>query len=721
VSHGAPAAPRPAIRHEKRSGPYGVSLFRGRSYPPRVLPNTRPLAVIAASFFLLFLACAESEPAAESSPAPKTASSSEAPASNAEPAAARKGNERPLPAFDGTTLEGKPLSVSSFIGRRLLLMFFNPDVPSSAVLADALVAISAESQAHNFQILGVAQGTSAEKASQFLADRDLSFPTLYDTSGSFIRKIAGQGAPTVAALVDGEGNLVNAIAGFPTDGKDPAAAAEQVLRGWLRLHTDDPTSTAYGERPEAPLFDAPMLEDEGRFSLAAQRGEPLVLIFFLHTCPHCHHALESMKETLAALPEAKRPKLIGISIDHKPYAVRAAMKEAELDFFPIVFDPDESIRESYGAVAGVPVTFLIDAEGKIAARVDGWRDDRDPPLMKMRLAKLAGETVPMLLHSTGYSGAEFCGVCHEKEHATWQLTNHAGAFDSLVRHGDDGDGECVSCHVAGYGKKGGWTFDTPEPELEGVGCETCHGRGGPHRSPEFVKNHDYENVCVTCHNPTHSLGFDYASFLPKISHAANQQFASLSEAERTALMAERRKPREDLLPTRAAFVGSEVCQSCHAKEFETWSGHAHARAFATLEAKNEAGNQDCLKCHTTGLGKPGGFAPAAGSDHSDQAAVGCEACHGPGGDHIGEDALKRGTILSLGDKCDSCVILQICGGCHDDANDPGFEFEVQDKIDAQRHGTIEPSAGAGASTSEARLPSSTVIGLLESALSEDRS
>ena len=29
------------------------------------------------------------------------------------------------------------------------------------------------------------------------------------------------------------------------------------------------------------------------------------------------------------------------------------------------------------------------------------------------------------------------------------------------------------------------------------------------------------------------------------------------------------------------------------------------------------------------------------------------------------------------------MILQICGSCHDDANDPGFEFEVKAKIDAQ--------------------------------------
>jgi hypothetical protein len=60
---------------------------------------------------------------------------------------------------------------------------------------------------------------------------------------------------------------------------------------------------------------------------------------------------------------------------------------------------------------------------------------------------------------------------------------------------------------------------------------------------------------------------------------------------------------------------------------------------------------------------------------------------------VADGATKIGTIVSLGDKCDSCVILQICGACHDDANDPGFEFEVQDKIDLIRHGTIEAGTG----------------------------
>ena len=79
--------------------------------------------------------------------------------------------------------------------------------------------------------------------------------------------------------------------------------------------------------------------------------------------------------------------------------------------------------------------------------------------------------------------------------------------------------------------------------------------------------------------------------------------------------------------------------------------------------------------------------------HTDLARVGCESCHGPGGEHAKQGAAKIGSIVSLGDKCDSCVILQICGTCHDEVNDPGFEFEVIEKIEAQRHGTIEPGTG----------------------------
>jgi len=83
--------------------------------------------------------------------------------------------------------------------------------------------------------------------------------------------------------------------------------------------------------------------------------------------------------------------------------------------------------------------------------------------------------------------------------------------------------------------------------------------------------------------------------------------------------------------------------------------------------------------------------------------------------------------LSLGDKCKTCAILLVCGTCHDDANDPGFRFRVDAKVEEQKHGTIEagtgepkqpgaasgeraPAKGAGASVAREPL---AVVGALE--------
>jgi hypothetical protein len=238
----------------------------------------------------------------------------------------------------------------------------------------------------------------------------------------------------------------------------------------------------------------------------------------------------------------------------------------------------------------------------------------------------------------------------------------------------------------------------PAVHLENVGCETCHGRGGGHLSQEPAAappvEPDYEAVCTTCHNQKHSLGFDYATFLPRVSHEANLQLADLSLEKRRDILERRRKPRENLLPTLAEYTGSEACESCHEEEFATWSKQPHAAAVEKLEAPTETENPDCLRCHTTAFGRPGGF-PTDGrlAEHPDLAAVGCESCHGPGGKHIETEGLEAGSIIALGDKCDSCVVLQICGSCHDEANDPGFEFELLDKIELQRHGTIEAGTG----------------------------
>jgi peroxiredoxin len=626
--------------------------------------------------------------------------------------AADQRRTRPLPAFEGRDLDGVPWRTADWLGKRTVVFGFDPAQPASTTVARALAGVAAERGPQNFEIVGVATSASAEAPRNLLTLERLPVRTLLDPSAELAQRV-GLRQPVWLLITDPEGNLVFGEEYFPEEGPDPVGSVEQILRGQLRLPGRSDASLA--ALPLAPSFSAERLEGGARFELASLRGKPAILVFFLHTCPHCHEALRFLKGALADLPETARPPLVAISIANRTWSVLESLKELDLDFFPVLLDADASIRSAYGALQGVPVVLLLDAEGRIVSRTDGWSGERDSALVRMRLAKLAAQPVPLLLHKTGYSGSEVCSVCHVSETATWELTNHATAFDTLVRHGADGRGECVSCHVVGYGKPGGYQVAQADPALEGVGCETCHGRGGPHLSPDFVQNHAYEESCRGCHNPEHSLGFEYAKFLPRVSHAANRALLELAPEEREKLLAGRHAPRKDLLPSAAAYVGSEACQSCHVDEHARWLAQGHAKALATLEAKGKAGDAECLRCHTTGFEKPGGF-QAAGGPQPALAGVGCESCHGPGGDHVGEGARRQGTILKLSDKCGSCVILQICGSCHDDANDPGFEFEVVDMILRQRHGKEKLDIDGGRTTA---LPSSTAVGLLERAFARE--
>ncbi len=682
-----------------------------RSYAARV----RVSPILVALGILIATACGDGGATADPARNPSTNQlASTASAESSTTGSRRSPNDRPLPAFEGTTLAGDRLSATSLLGKRALLFFFDPAQADAAIIVAAIQTILPFAGDHNFRVVGIGGGSSRGRIERFVEDHRIEFPVVDDSTGAISRRI-GLREPIAVVGVDAEGYFTFGFDHVPPDPATATKLVELQLRQSLRIpEQGDAADPLRTDRPAAPEFRGVTIDGESVDS-ASFRGRPIALVFFLHTCPHCHHLLEFLKKHLPTIPEAQRPVLLGVSVSDDRAAVRAQMKSDGLDFFPILVDPDLAIRNAYGVIAGVPDLFLISADRKIHARTQGWRDDRDPPLLEMRLARLVDRPVPMLLHKTGFSGNEFCAVCHPKQQDTWLLTNHAGAFETLVKHGADKNAECVSCHVVGFGKSGGYAIASPARELEDVGCESCHGRGGPHLSPGLVSGGDYQPQCVQCHDPKHSLGFSYAEFLPRVSHAANAQLAAQSPEEKRRILAARRAPRENLLPTRAAYVGSKACESCHASEYATWSKGPHAHAMKTLEKAGKAGDAACLRCHTTGYGRTGGF--PAGSKAPAQSAlsdVGCESCHGPGGEHVAEGSAKSGTIVALADKCDSCVILQICGSCHDAANDPGFEFEVKQKIEAQKHGTKTPPSSARR-THDDPMPRSARLGLLERA------
>ena len=127
------------------------------------------------------------------------------------------------------------------------------------------------------------------------------------------------------------------------------------------------------------------------------------------------------------------------------------------------------------------------------------------------------------------------------------------------------------------------------------------------------------------------------------------------------------------------FIGAIKCKMCHKKEkkgfqYEIWVESAHSRAYKTLathEAKelgekygviNPQNDSKCLRCHATGHDAP---LSLKGRRYSISEGVGCESCHGAGGNYSKSIVMKRirngridpqsvGLIIPNEDTCREC-------------------------------------------------------------------
>ena len=286
----------------------------------------------------MVVACGNATPG--DAAAPVTSEAQAAPAAKGPKKEAKPRRERPLPNFAGRTLEGERLEVSSMLGKRLVVYFFNPEIKAATATTKAIGKISKLRGKYNFDILGVATGSDRETALSFAKENSIDFKVLDDSSAAIARRM-GLRQPMALFGVDADGYIIFGIQQLMSHAPDAQRAIESQIREALRLPAlaskSEPT---LGNRPVAPLFTVDIMDSQERFDLAAHRGKAVILIFFLHTCSHCHKALTFYREALAELPADKRPTLIGIEITGRTGAVRRELKSKNLDFFPLAFDDD---------------------------------------------------------------------------------------------------------------------------------------------------------------------------------------------------------------------------------------------------------------------------------------------------------------------------------------------------------------------------------------------
>lgn len=159
------------------------------------------------------------------------------------------------------------------------------------------------------------------------------------------------------------------------------------------------------------------------------------------------------------------------------------------------------------------------------------------------------------------------------------------------------------------------------------------------------------------------------------------------------------------------YVGSSKCKKCHLAEYKSWEktkkGHAletltpgkaeEAKKAAKLDpAKDYSQDANCVKCHVTGMGEPGGYAiPDAKDEAAVKAAsklahVGCESCHGPGSKYIAifEDIFKSKRKYKV-DELHAAGLTKIdaatCTKCHNDQGPTHKAFDFNKAKDQREH------------------------------------
>jgi hypothetical protein len=159
-------------------------------------------------------------------------------------------------------------------------------------------------------------------------------------------------------------------------------------------------------------------------------------------------------------------------------------------------------------------------------------------------------------------------------------------------------------------------------------------------------------------------------------------------------------------PGEHEFIGASSCKICHKAEakgdqYGKWLASAHAKAYETLasdKAKEIAAAKklgdnpqaigECLSCHVTGHGAK---AELLGKKYDVTEGVGCESCHGAGGDYKKKSVMEdREASVGAG-----LVIpdAKTCMGCHNEKSPTFTAFDFDKMFAKIAHPNPEKAAG----------------------------
>ena len=162
-----------------------------------------------------------------------------------------------------------------------------------------------------------------------------------------------------------------------------AITAAAVLLGAVGLQAQPPGGEGLGHamtRIEAPVA-APDFQlqdmDGAPQALSDYRGRVVLLNLWATWCPPCRKEMPSLERLFLRL-RAEGFVVVAVNQWETPDHVFSYLGQLEVQpTFPVLFDRESKVADAFG-VKGLPTSFLLDRQGRVAFRAVGGRDFDHP-------------------------------------------------------------------------------------------------------------------------------------------------------------------------------------------------------------------------------------------------------------------------------------------------------------------------------------------------------
>jgi peroxiredoxin len=133
--------------------------------------------------------------------------------------------------------------------------------------------------------------------------------------------------------------------------------------------------------PKAPALILTDEEGKKTWRLSELRGKVVLVNFWATWCPPCRKELPSMERLWRQFKDAGLV-VLGVNVGETGDEVFAFSNGLETPLtFPLLLDEESRVAQSW-PVTGLPTTYLVDKQGRIAFRAIGGREFDSPAIVQ---------------------------------------------------------------------------------------------------------------------------------------------------------------------------------------------------------------------------------------------------------------------------------------------------------------------------------------------------